>query len=268
MYLFVGDSLWKEESIEWLRNKVSGVKLLAYPRRTDDDPFIMVDLYLTKARKPRNIPGRDITLPGQKYSIAHMMVSEGLAQYVGHMVPPSSPKSSTSEGQLSMTSLQDAMPVFDEDIKQHQDLKVHEDNIKGTDVTQRKDLRDVEGVTKGASLTQHEKVVEGVTKSASLTQHKKVGEGVTKHNNVTHFEEAVTKVDGTQSYGTTNETKEHQSSSTRPLDHQLDTKNNVQHHEDDVMEENEEDGTQDRASPRHPPEGSSLTDLMNDLNDG
>lgn len=78
--------MWSQESIEWLRNTVSGKKLRAFPTRVKASKLVIVDLFVPPPKNPKqkkpvsSSSGKG--LPGLQYSIAEMMVHVGMAQRI------------------------------------------------------------------------------------------------------------------------------------------------------------------------------------------
>ena len=110
-------SIWSKESTEWLKCKVSGRKLLAYPMQTTGARgLVLVDLYQLPSKSSNNQLYRTISsgsqgddrrscLPGLQFSIAEMMVKAGFAQRIYHPIINTdcqslSPRSVHSEGSL------------------------------------------------------------------------------------------------------------------------------------------------------------------------
>lgn len=81
-----GASLWSEESIAWLRCKVSGAKLRAYPTRVESSKLVIIDLFVFPPKNPKqkspvsSQAGKG--LPGLQFSIAEMMIFAGRAQRI------------------------------------------------------------------------------------------------------------------------------------------------------------------------------------------
>ena len=84
--LGTGASLWSEESITWLKCKVSGAKLRAYPTRVESSKLVIIDLFVFPPKNPKNKSpvssqaGKG--LPGLQFSIAQMMILAGMAQRI------------------------------------------------------------------------------------------------------------------------------------------------------------------------------------------
>lgn len=79
-------SLWSEESIAWLKCKVSGAKLRAYPTRVQCSKLVIVDLFVFPPKNPKHKSpvsseaGKG--LPGLQFSIAEMLIFVGMAERI------------------------------------------------------------------------------------------------------------------------------------------------------------------------------------------
>lgn len=100
--------MWSQESIEWLRNTVSGKKLRAFPTRVKTSKLVIVDLFVPPPKNPKQKkPVSYITdkgLPGLQYSIAEMMVHVGMAQRILPTVVGSDKSRSASSSPVSVGS--------------------------------------------------------------------------------------------------------------------------------------------------------------------
>lgn len=78
--------MWSEESIAWLKCKVSGAKLRAYPTRVESSKLVIIDLFIFPPKNPKHKTpvsspaGKG--LPGLQFSIAEMMIFAGMAQRI------------------------------------------------------------------------------------------------------------------------------------------------------------------------------------------
>ena len=107
----IGASLWSEESTAWLKCKVSGAKLRAYPTRVQSSKLVIIDLFVFPPKNPKlksPVSSAGKGLPGLQFSIAEMMVLAGMAQRIMPQVNEgagcssgSSPVSKGSNGSLS-----------------------------------------------------------------------------------------------------------------------------------------------------------------------
>ena len=80
-----GASLWSEESIAWLKCKVSGAKLRAYPTRVQCSKLVIIDLFVFPPKNPKTkspVSSAGKGLPGLQFSIAEMMTFAGMAQRI------------------------------------------------------------------------------------------------------------------------------------------------------------------------------------------
>lgn len=80
-----GASLWSEDSIAWLKCKVSGAKLRAYPTRVQCSKLVIVDLFVFPPKNPKNkspVSPAGKGLPGLQFSIAEMMIFARMAQRI------------------------------------------------------------------------------------------------------------------------------------------------------------------------------------------
>lgn len=104
----VPSSIWSEESIAWLRCKVSGVKLRAFPTRVEGSKLVIVDLFITPPKNPKykspvsSSVGKG--LPALQYSIAEMMIHMGMAQRIIPSVPGGESRRSSNSSPLSVGS--------------------------------------------------------------------------------------------------------------------------------------------------------------------
>ena len=97
-----GYSLWSEESIAWLKCKVSGTKLRAYPTRVECSKLVIVDLFVFPPRNPKHKSPVSSSagkgLPALQYSITEMMIAAGMAQRIMPQVKDVSSGSSSLSG--------------------------------------------------------------------------------------------------------------------------------------------------------------------------
>lgn len=103
----VPSSIWSEESIAWLRCKVSGVKLRAFPTRVEGSKLVIVDLFITPKNPKYKSPVSSSAgkgLPALQYSIAEMMIHMGMAQRIIPSVPGGESRRSSNSSPLSVGS--------------------------------------------------------------------------------------------------------------------------------------------------------------------
>ena len=101
-------SVWSEESIAWLRCRVSGVKLRAFPTRVEASKLVIVDLFVSapknkKHKSPASSPAGK-GLPQLQYSIAEMMIRIGMAQRIVTSISGKESNKSTCSSPLSVGS--------------------------------------------------------------------------------------------------------------------------------------------------------------------
>lgn len=99
--------MWSEESIAWLRCKVSGAKLRAYPTRVESSKLVIIDLFVFPPKTPKHknpvSSQAEKGLPGLQFSIAEMMIFAGMAQRIIPQVSKGAGRSGCSSP-VSVTS--------------------------------------------------------------------------------------------------------------------------------------------------------------------
>lgn len=255
---------------------------MAYPRKADEDPLIMVDLYYapsrTKTSKTKG-QGNGSALPGLQHSIGNIMVIEGYAQRVDQVTPQlddsknTSPQSASSEGflsrscsSLSVTSLQDcAMPVYEEPVTGESPVTqgrfVTQDSPVTSIVTQANAFMQRDSVvTYGSAVTHGSKPVQDNSKvehngTRGVSQSNTI---MTDHPQKTHSKTLNQNVTQQQNSTRSKDLKSH----TKDPEEKPSVTQTTHNQEKDNVSEN--DSLVKRESPRHPPEGSSLTGSLDE----
>ncbi|KAL9959501.1 hypothetical protein ACROYT_G032828 [Oculina patagonica] len=107
-------SLWSEESIAWLRCKVSGAKLRAYPTRVESSKLVIIDLFVFPPKNPKHKSPVSSQagngLPGLQFSIAEMMIFAGMAQRIMPQVNGGAGGSSTCSSSPVSVGSNESLP--------------------------------------------------------------------------------------------------------------------------------------------------------------